>query len=261
MPVSWLPRIAASFFRELYPDSWRNGPRLWIKRVTTNLEPMEVEATLRKILETLESSKAPPTTPKPEGASSNANAKRRWLDKWLRLNTKKHPQLLELEDAIYQFCSGYAKNPTTGYRLVIFGENGVGKSHAARAVHHWAKSIALHIPLVVGEELNATTARSELHNWAQLMNLVRAGQWEFIEQLIPLNLLVLDDVGAEHDPSKFGSEKLYLLLERRVNRWTIITTNIHQSEWENKMDRRIASRLFRNCQHVCLDSVPDYNTR
>lgn len=251
-------------------------PGLTSKDSTTTLQPGNretletIEQTCQRILATLESSKAQRTTPPPASENSNASElnirKRNWLDKWLRLETANHPQLLELENVVYQFCSDYSKCPKRGYRLVIFGENGSGKTHAARAIWRWAHRIAMHIPLVNTddrpgfENTGFGLATAEFHSWATLINRMKGGEWEFLEELFPVHLLALDDVGAEHDPSKIGAEKLYLLLERREFKWTIITTNIGQEEWENKMDRRISSRFFRNSKHVDLSQVPDYNS-
>jgi hypothetical protein len=56
-------------------------------------------------------------------------------------------------------------------------------------------------------------------------------------------------------------EKLYLILERRVAKWTVITTNVPPESWESKFERRIASRFLRNARHVSLADVPDYNSQ
>lgn len=170
-----------------------------------------------------------------------------------------HPQLQALENEVYDFCAGYAKCPSRGYRLIIFGNNGTGKSHAAKAIRSWANRMAIELPLVQGE-VGLRLATAEFHNWPSVVDKLKSGEWEMIEEMQEANLLVLDDIGAEHDPSKMGAEKLYLLLENREFKWTVITTNVSEPSWELKFEKRIASRLLRNVRHVPLDEVPDFKS-
>ena len=81
-----------------------------------------------------------------------------------------------------------------------------------------------------------------------------------VERMMTPNLLVIDDIGAEYDPSKIATEKLYLLLEHRERKWMVLTTNVPPEKWEEKFERRISSRLLRNSHIVALDKVPDYNS-
>lgn len=218
-------------------------------------EPKSV-AEIVKTLEMSGSSVAQPTTLQSPLPSKNANGKRQWLDKWLRIKAH-HPQLEQLEESVYRFCCDYARSPRRGRRIVIFGENGSGKSHAAKAVNHWANRIAMQIPLV-DAETGVRLADSSLVNWPRIVDGFKNGQWD-LEDLFDAALLIIDDIGAEHDPSRVGIEKLYLLLERRAQKWTILTTNIPPMNWESKFERRIADRLFRNCEHIDLTEVPSYS--
>jgi DNA replication protein DnaC len=142
--------------------------------------------------------------------------------------------------------------------MVIFGNNGSGKSHTAHAICSWSNRMAINLPLVTDNGVGARLATAEFHNWPNVVERLKCGEWELIEEMIPVNLLVIDDLGAEHDPSKMGIEKLYLLLERRETKWTVITTNVPPMEWENRFEKRIASRFLRNFVQVPLDETPDY---
>lgn len=160
-----------------------------------------------------------------------------------------------------------------GQRLLIYGENGSGKSHSAKAVSQWAKAVAYtHLPRVsdIGDtpysvELGIGGIRRpqcEFRNWARLLKSIKSDQnWTAAGELCHAELLILDDVGAEHDPTKFGVGELYEVLERRERDWTIVTTNIAPDMWEEKFERRIASRFLRNFTHVPLDQVKDFNTQ
>lgn len=98
-----------------------------------------------------------------------------------------------------------------------------------------------------------------LVNWAKRVDDFKAGSWD-VEELLDADLLVIDDLGAEHDPSKAGAEKLYYVLERRECRWTLITSNYGPNQWEQRFERRIADRLFRNCEHLDLSELPSFST-
>lgn len=234
----------------------------------TNRQMETLEQTCQRILATLESSKARRTTPPPTAEKSSETRRRLWLDKWLRINAT-HPQLQALEKAVYQFCGDYAKSPRIGHRLLIYGENGTGKSHAARTIFHWARDIAMQIPCVKQEEniddpsmenTGFGLATASMWNWTTMMNRMKNGEWQLIEDLFTPHMLIVDDIGADHDPSKLGVEKLYLLLERREFKWTVMTTNIHPDQWADKFDRRIQSRFLRSTKLIALDQVPDFNS-
>ena len=177
-----------------------------------------------------------------------------------------HPQISHLEKVIYDFCANYSKSPGRGERLIIFGENGSGKTHAARAVFHWASQcgIAIKMPLVTNHDTGeCSLANCVCYSWPAVVDGFKKSdpEWYVIEEMFNPSLLILDDVGAEHDPSRVGIEKLYLVLERRAQKWTIITTNVPPQHWERKFERRVASRFFRNSTHVDLSQVPDYNSK
>jgi DNA replication protein DnaC len=188
-------------------------------------------------------------------------SERDWLDKWIKLKTKHSKSLQRLEHEVYQFCRDYALNPATGKRMVIYGLNGAGKSHTARAIVVWAQRVAVNLPLVNSEEdLGGTLARARYVNWPAFLHAMKGGEWEARGDLEKIELLALDDIGAEHDPSKVGAESLYLILERREFRWTVITTNVKREDWDRKFEKRIASRLLRNTIRVDVSDVPDYQT-
>lgn len=112
------------------------------------------------------------------------------------------------------------------------------------------------IPLVTCES-NSKIADAVFAHWPTVVDGFKTGQWDLTD-LFNASLLVIDDIGAEHDPSKVGIEKLYMLLERRAAMWTIITTNIVPDLWEQRFERRIADRFFRNFYHIDLTDVPSF---
>lgn len=149
--------------------------------------------------------------------------------------------------------------------VILYGPNGCGKTHIARSVVKWFNAVRLKIgPVMVeGDALRESDAQlpdCTFENWPAIVAGFKRDQWLIVDALLCDYLVILDDIGAEHDPSGIGLEKLYLMLNRRENKHTLITTNYSPSEWESKFERRIASRLFRNSTHVDLSDVPDFST-
>ena len=144
---------------------------------------------------------------------------------------------------------------------MLYGENGCGKTRTARLMARWANLIALEIPFASNSEsVGARLSNSAIVHWPSVVNGFHNGEFGATDDILNASLAVIDDIGAEHDPSGYGREQLYLVLSRREFRWNIITTNLPPGAWHDRLERRIASRLFRNADHIDLSSVPDYST-
>lgn len=220
---------------------------------------------ISQILETMASSLAQRATERPSRDSRekwSPEKRRAWLDKWLRLRIT-HPQLAAAELEIFKLCGQYFSEPARGRTVVIYGENGSGKSHIAKAVNHWANRVAIKMPLVVREDLDDTLGIpwTIFANWPKVVDGFQKRQdFSAVDPMLQCSLLILDDLGAEHDPSKYGASQLYLIFNHNESQWKIVTTNKMPSAWESAWDRRVASRLHRNAQHIDLSEVPDYST-
>ena len=129
-----------------------------------------------------------------------------------------------------------------------------------RAIRRFVQDRAIDLPLVMSRSGDAALITCKLVNWAQQVDDWRKDQSWDIDEHLDATVLLIDDIGAEHDPSKVGLEKLYLILERREWRWTMITTNKEPAAWEESFERRIADRLFRNSDHVDLSKLPSFST-
>jgi DNA replication protein DnaC len=76
---------------------------------------------------------------------------------------------------------------------------------------------------------------------------------QFFERLVSVDLLHLDDLGAEK-ASEWVMEELYSLINRRWEdeRAVMVTTNLDQVELEDQIGRRSVSRLV----EICGDPLP-----
>lgn len=121
--------------------------------------------------------------------------------------------------------------------LTLFGRSGCGKSHLALAARGC---------------LRAHGRRVQCWNWAVLRERLLGGCCPgLMEQVQGLPVLLLDDVGAEY----LGSDRaagvsaslLYRVLEARLGRWTLLTSNLAPADW---VDVRITSRLYRGLNEL-----------
>jgi len=167
---------------------------------------------------------------------------------------------VKLEADIVRFCAGFAAHPDAGHLVVLYGNNGTGKTHSAKAVCKWARHIA---PSMIKTVVNQTALKQPdvaFVHWPTMLDNLKSGQWSLVDDAEGATLLILDEVGGGHDPSKMGLDKLCRILSRRESRWTMVTTNLLPEAWEEAFDRRVASRLFRSAEHIDLSNVPDFAT-
>jgi DNA replication protein DnaC len=117
--------------------------------------------------------------------------------------------------------------------LVLCGPSGCGKSHLAQEIRNTAR-----------RELGYDERTAQMWKCSRYAERLRSGQWDFQDHLLRLPLLVLDDLGAEQASDMWVS-KLFDLLDGRLDKWTVITSNLSVSDVAEKLDVRIASRFRR----------------
>lgn len=162
-----------------------------------------------------------------------------------------------MEVEIFRFCHDLYREPMNGRLLLLFGENGTAKTHCARAVHKWVFHVARSKEFM--ERKNHISHIESLYwRWPELLDKLKGGGWDLIDDTLNVPCLILDELGGGHDPSRVGVDKLCQILSRRENRFTLITTNVLAEAWDKVFDRRVTSRLFRNSVHVDLTDVPDF---
>jgi len=182
----------------------------------------------------------------------------RWLREHLKLETNNNPKLKELEDEVGRFCAGIWNHPQVGRLLLLAGANGTGKTHCAKAVQRWVSRVG-HAKKYVREPGVIRHVNVILWHWPHLLDTLKNGNWDVVEDMFDVCVLIIDEMGGGHDPSQVGTDKLCQILSRREHMWTLLTTNVPPEDWNEKLDRRIASRLFRNSTLIDLTEVPDFN--
>lgn len=128
--------------------------------------------------------------------------------------------------------------------LTLCGHSGCGKTYLAAAIRNTAKYT-----------LGYTEQQTQLRNASILASRLRDGDMGLLTFLCNIPVLVLDDLGAEY-PSDFIRSKIYELMESRLNKWTVITSNLSVADIADRLDVRIASRIKRGANVLVESKEP-----
>ncbi|MDX6449239.1 MAG: replication protein DnaC [Gaiellaceae bacterium] len=136
-------------------------------------------------------------------------------------------------------------NIDSGRSLWLAGDPGTGKTALAMIVSKTAI------------DAGRTVA---IYSCPQLLGVIResidtGGVLDFLERLTEVDLLQIDDLGAEHR-TDWVLEQLYSIINARYaeRRATIFTTNLSRDELSTQIGERIVSRL----EGMCGDPIPFY---
>lgn len=183
-----------------------------------------------------------------------------WQDKWLKMN-RHSPEINAYMNRLESFSKRAIKNVHEKPLLVVFGPNGNGKSHGAKAVvdyfqaaaftayeRGWWGSISKKVPSAI------------CLPWATLCENRQSGLWRDAAEA---EVAALDDAGRETDRFRSGepTEWLSALLDAREGRFTLVTTNVLPAQWRDQWDSRVEDRLLRNAEHVNLTTIGSYARR
>jgi DNA replication protein DnaC len=149
-------------------------------------------------------------------------------------------------------------NYTQPYWLTICGESGIGKTHLARAVWDQFRH-ENRFNLKFSKSGNFTYGNTAFWcDWRKCCAEFRDGAYGLIEDICNEWFVVIDDLGAEYDPTGFIASATDRIIAGRRRKWTMITTNMFLSEIANRIDTRIASRMLRDGGVVIESKAVDY---
>lgn len=173
-----------------------------------------------------------------------------------RFETFGDPQLVEMLSAAKQFCAELVsgRNP---HWLSFLGSSGAGKTHLAKRITAFFRQ---HVQYYSEPRTAATIKRQGgLVSWGKVVNDLREGDYTVARDLSEDFFVCIDDIGSEHG-SQFVSSKLYEIADSRIEKWTVLTSNLSLEEI-GRIETRIASRMLRNESEVIDIDVQDYNLR
>lgn len=143
---------------------------------------------------------------------------------------------------VRDWVDGFESNLEQGNGLWLMGDTGVGKTTLA---------------MLVSKEALKRNHSVAIYSMPSLLTRIRATYGaeageesydEFFERLCEVDLLHIDDLGAEKQ-TEWVLEQLYSLVNERYEREKsiVVTTNLPQDELEKQIGPRTVSRLIQMC--------------
>ena len=159
----------------------------------------------------------------------------------------------ELQDSSNVVQNYFEKKEYEKKGLFLFGSAGVGKTHNVYAL---AKSLlkknmdvrVFNLPRLLNV-IRASFSKQEIYNEdTDDYSCAFIKDMADIEKLIDLEVLIVDDIGAEK-PSDWVAETLYYLINSRYEnmKTTIFTSNLNLDELEDRIGDRIVTRIIEMC--------------
>lgn len=158
---------------------------------------------------------------------------------------------LEVKSSAKSYAMGFHAREHKG--LLLRGSTGVGKTHIAVGI-----LMEVLDRNVSGLYCNVTDLLSRLRD---TYNQGRTDtEADILEELDRVDLLVLDDLGAEK-ATEWVLDRLYLVVNRRYEnaRPIIVTTNCDDAGLRERVGPRIVSRLYEMC--MLIDQFPEKDHR
>jgi DNA replication protein DnaC len=148
---------------------------------------------------------------------------------------------------VRSFAEDIEANLAAGRGLWLMGDVGTGKTTLAMLVSKAALEAGRSVAIYSLPKLLARLRRTYDAERGEQSYL------EFFERLTAVDLLHIDDLGAEKR-SDWVLEQLYALINERyeAGRSIVVTTNLDQAELEEQIGARSVSRLV----EICGDPLP-----
>lgn len=145
----------------------------------------------------------------------------------------------------------YVQNFDGKQNMLLHGGYGTGKSHLSVAV---TKRL-----MEQGKQCLFLSLPKLLTKIKDTYNNKGVTEEELLEVVQSVDLLVLDDLGAEHN-TEWATAKLFEILDDRAGKATIYTTNLSSSSLRERFNERNFSRLMENAKIVKMTGS-DYRRR
>jgi DNA replication protein DnaC len=129
--------------------------------------------------------------------------------------------------------------------LTMVGKSNTGKTHMAKRICKWWADQG---------------RRHFFSKWPIRVEKLRKREILDCEDLRQVELLVLDEIGGEVGQSDFSVGELCKLLESRLGKWTVITSN-QSFKYLGQLDGRIPARIIREPNQFIELTCENYFTR
>lgn len=159
----------------------------------------------------------------------------------------RRPGLSPVVAAVRDYAEAIEERIETGAGLWLMGDVGTGKTTLAMLVSRTALEAGSAVAIYSLPRLLARIRRTYDADASEDSYL------EFFDRLASVDLLHIDDLGAEKR-SDWVLEQLYAIVDRRYEerRPLVVTTNLDQAKLEEQIGVRTVSRLV----EICGDPLP-----
>jgi DNA replication protein DnaC len=157
------------------------------------------------------------------------------------------PARAPVYDAVKEFVESIEERLAEGDGMWLMGDVGTGKTTLAMLVSKAAVEVERAVAIYSLPRLLARVRRTYDAETGEQSYL------EFFERLTSVDLLHIDDLGAEKS-SDWVLEQLYAIVNERyeAQRSMVVTTNLDQEALEEQIGPRTVSRLV----EICGDPLP-----
>lgn len=150
-----------------------------------------------------------------------------------KINCKQNANLSKLYASMQKYCEQFPNNSTKN--IFIRGKVGIGKSCLLSAILNNMLERGFNCQYYSAFSLGSVFLKYHTTGIKEREHL--------LENLFNLDLLIIDDLGTEPIMKNVSIEYLTVLLNERVGKHTIISTNLSLEELQNKYGDRVFSRL------------------
>ena len=195
-----------------------------------------------------------------KNASVNTTEWAKYFEFQITGNAEEKKQLSAIVDA----CARFVKSVKAGdqpYWLSLLGTSGAGKTYLARKVWRWFSHSSF-FRSSIDDDTKEIIYPGSWCNWPRLAGeLLGNSGYGRLEDLQTEKLTILDEIGADRDPSGHVRDCMSRLLSGRVGKWTLITSNKSLGDVDRDIDTRVASRMLRDGSIVVEVDVSDFSKR
>lgn len=150
------------------------------------------------------------------------------------INCKQANSLNVLYNSMQKYCKFFPNNDLKN--ILLCGKVGVGKSCLLSAILNELIERSIDAQYLTAYKLNSLFFKYHTTDFRE--------KEVIMENLIESDVLIIDDLGTEPILKNVTIEYLIVLLNERINKHTIIATNLSLSEIQAKYGDRVFSRLI-----------------
>lgn len=181
-------------------------------------------------------------------------------EQWFGFNTMLDRELVSMLTEAARFVQEIKANPNgKGRWLSLLGSSGTGKTFLAKRVMRWIREQGARYTCFTS---GASLARSySFTYWPEFIQEGREGDFSRKADMAGDWFACIDELSADKDRTGWIADSAAYVAGKRVDKWTLFTSNLTGEEIAQQIDTRVISRMTRDRNRVCVVSCQDYALR